>query len=100
MRLSFLFLVIVAILFVNSEARSLRQGSSKRFASNNDAESEERVIRVRNPLNEAVTTAESVALKASKWDKFRNKLAKFLLPDTSDYKIVYNNGRWRSEKTF
>ncbi|KAF1776964.1 hypothetical protein JG687_00016895 [Phytophthora cactorum] len=103
MRLSFVLLTIVATLLASSEARLLRQGISTKTAgltSENNAESEERRFIVRSVLSGAITKAESAPLKTSKWDKVLNKLAKIILPDTSDYRLVYKNGRLRSESYF
>ncbi|EEY55565.1 secreted RxLR effector peptide protein, putative [Phytophthora infestans T30-4] len=105
MHLRFVLLTIVATLVATccSEARSLRQGASTKttgLASEHDPESEERVFRVRDVASGAITKAESAPLKTSKWDKVLSKLAKKMLPGANEYKLVYNNGRWKPEYYF
>ncbi|EEY55572.1 secreted RxLR effector peptide protein, putative [Phytophthora infestans T30-4] len=100
MRLTVVLLMIVATLLVYSEARSLRQGSPTSLTSKADADSEERWFVIRDPLSKAATTVEKVSVESSKRNKVLNKLAKILLPDTSDFRLVYKDGRWKSEKFF
>nr|KAH7496389.1 hypothetical protein KRP22_13677 [Phytophthora ramorum] len=98
MRLCFALLLVAAVVLVAcSEASSLRQGSAtKSVTSNDDTTSEERVFMVRTPFTE--TLPKALPVDPSKWEKILNKLAKVLLPDTSNIRLVYKgDGRWKAK---
>ncbi|KAL4092962.1 hypothetical protein PRIC1_011951 [Phytophthora ramorum] len=98
MRLRFALLLVAAVVLVAcSEASSLRQGSvTKPVTSNDDTTSEERIFMVHTSLAEKLPKA--LPVDPSKWQKFRDKLAKVLFPDTSNIRLVYKgDGKWKSK---
>ncbi|POM58270.1 Putative RxLR effector [Phytophthora palmivora] len=103
MRLCLIVLAIATTLLTNGEARSLRLGRTAESVTKGATDSEERKFMIHTVVADAAKAAAKVEkvqpVKLSVKDTLLNALAK-LLPDTSNRRHVYSNGRWKTESYF